>query len=320
MFAFFKTGVPLTSTRCLIGSLVVAALVGGCGSKSDAPKDTQVVAKVNSGEVSVHQLNFYLQGVGNVPADKLPAVKKQVLDRMIEQEALIQEAMLKKLDRDPIIQQQLEAAKRDVLVKAYFQKIATAIPMPDQPAIDKFFAENARLFEKRKIFRFAEITFPSRPINWPELEKALLPTKSIAEAAEVLKAKGIELPIGQNINRGTEDLPIDQVDKFLALKDGEVVIYSRPPGIIVAQILSSKDAPVDATKARPVIERYLANKARSEAVQAEMKRVKEGMKVTYMGEFAPGAVAAKPPTTGTPVPQNPTDEVKTLENGLKGLK
>jgi EpsD family peptidyl-prolyl cis-trans isomerase len=311
-------GKPVT---VIVSSLFVGLVLTGCGSKSDAPKDTQVVAKVNSGELSVHQLNFYLQGVGNVPADKLPQVKKQVLDRLVEQEAMVQEAMLKKLDREPAVQQQLEAAKRDVLVKAHLQRVAAAVPTPDQPAIDKFYAENSRLFEKRKIFRFAEITLPSRPVNWPDIEKALVPTKTIAEASEVLKGKGIELPIGQNIFRGTEDLPIDQIDKFLALKDGEVVIYARPPGIVIGQILSSKDAPVDAAKAKPVIERFLSNKTRSEAVQAEMKRVKEGMKVTYLGEFAPGAQVAKPAAAGaTPVPQNPTDDAKAMEKGLKGLK
>jgi EpsD family peptidyl-prolyl cis-trans isomerase len=301
-------------------AVALALLVNACGSKSEAPKDTQVVAKVNGSELSVSQLNFYLQGVGNIPADKLPAAKKDVLNRLVEQEAVVQEAMLKKLDRDPVIQQQLEAAKRDVLVKAHLQRVAAAVPAPDQAAIDKFYAERSVLFEKRKIYRFSEITLPGRPVTWTEIEKALLPTKSIAEAAAVLKAKGIDLPIAQNVNRGSEELPMDQIEKFLSLKDGEVVIYQRPPGIVIAQIMSSTDAPVDAAKAKPVIERFLVNKSRSEAVQAEMKRVKDGMKVTYLGEFAPGAEVPKPAAMNTPVPVNPTDDAKAMEQGLKGLK
>jgi EpsD family peptidyl-prolyl cis-trans isomerase len=298
----------LVSKRSLCAVRIVATclIVSACGSKTDTPKDTQVVAKVNDSELSVSQLNFYLQGVGNIPPDRLPAAKKEVLNRLVEQEAVVQEAMLKKLDRDPAIQQQLEAAKRDVLVKA--------------PAIDKFFTEKAVLFEKRKLYRFSEITLPGRPVTWAEIEKALLPTKSIQEAATVLKAKGIDLPIAQNVNRGSEELPMDQIEKFLSLKDGEVVIYQRPPGIVVAQIMSSTDAPVDAAKAKPVIERFLVNKARGEAVQAEMKRIKDGMKVTYLGEFAPGAEAPKPAAANTPVPVNPTDEAKAMEKGLKGLK
>jgi EpsD family peptidyl-prolyl cis-trans isomerase len=312
-FKFFGvTSSTLTLASCLI--------LSACGAKTDTPKDTQVVANVNGSELSVSQLNFYLQGVGNIPADRLPAARKEVLNRLVEQEAVVQEAMLKKLDRDPVIQQQLEAAKRDVLVKAHLQRVAAAVPAPDQEAIDKFFAERSVLFQKRKVYRFAEITLPGRPVTWTEIEKALLPTKSIAEAAAVLKAKGIDLPIAQNVNRGTEELPMDQIEKFLALKDGEVVIYQRAPGIVIAQILSSLDAPVDATKAKPVIERFLVTKARAEAVQAEMKRIKEGMKVTYLGEFAPGAGAPKPAIADTPVPLNPSDVNKAMEKGLKELK
>jgi EpsD family peptidyl-prolyl cis-trans isomerase len=304
----------------LVQGVVLCCVLSACSAKTDAPKDTQVVAKVNDAELSVSQLNFYLQGIGNVPADKLPAAKKEVLNRLVEQEAVVQEAMLKKLDRDPLIQQQLEAAKRDVLVKAHLQRVAAAVPAPDQAAIDKFFAERSVLFEKRKIYRFSEITLPGRPVAWAEIEKALLPTKTIAEAAAVLKAKGIDLPIAQNVNRGSEELPMDQIEKFLSLKDGEVVIYQRPPGIVIAQIMSSADAPVNAPKAKPVIERFLVNKLRSEAVQAEMKRIKDGMKVTYLGEFAPGAEPAKPAAMNTPVPVNPTDDAKAMEQGLKGLK
>jgi EpsD family peptidyl-prolyl cis-trans isomerase len=304
------------SKHATLLSMTVLLLVGCGGAKTEAPKATQVIAKVNDSELSIHQLNFFLQNAGNVPAERMPAIKKEALNRLVEQEAVVQEAMLKKLDRDPGVQQQLEAAKRDILVKAHFQKVALAAAVPEQAAIDKFFAEKPSMFEKRKVYRFAEIVLPGRPVNWSEIEKLLLPTKTINEASEVLKSKGIELPIAQNVIRGSEDLPMEQVDKFLTLKDGEVVIYTRPPGIVIAQILSSKEAPVDATKAKPVIERFLLNKSRNDAVQAELKRVKDAMKVTYLGEFAAGADVAKPAQPAKPT----TDDASAMEKGLKGLK
>jgi EpsD family peptidyl-prolyl cis-trans isomerase len=303
---------------------VLFQVLSACGgNKTEAPKATQVAAKVNDVELSVHQLNFYLQGVGNVPPDKLPQARKEVLSRLIEQESIVQEALLKKLDREPQVQQQLEAARRDVLVKAHLQKVAASVGTPDEAAITKFFEEKPALFAKRRVYKFSEITLPGVPVNWAAVEKLLLPTRTIAEAAEVLKSKGIELPIAQNINRGSEELPIEQVEKFAGLKEGEVVIYQRPPGIVIAQILSSKEAPVDVTKAKPVIERFLMNKARSEAVQGEMKRIKDGVKVTYLGEFSAGAEppkAATPAGPLTPAKATAADDAKSMENGLKGLK
>jgi hypothetical protein len=102
------------------------------------------------------------------------------------------------------------------------------------------------------------------------------------------------------------------------VKDGEVVIYSRPPGIVVAQILSSTAAPVDEKQAKPVIERFLQNKGRTEAIQSEMKRLKDEAKVTYLGEFAADAKAPAPAAPVAPTPK--TDDANTIEKGIKGLK
>jgi EpsD family peptidyl-prolyl cis-trans isomerase len=305
--------------KLAVSALALGSVVAcGGGNKAEAPKATQVIAKVNDTELSVHQLNFALQGVGNLPPDRLLAVKKDVLNRLVEQEIAVQEALKKKLDREPAVQQQLEASRRDILMKAQLQRIGAGVAIPDQVAIDKFFVENPALFQKRKTYRFAEISLPGIPTAWSELEKALLPVKTIAEAAEVLKTRKIELPIAQNVNRGSEDLPIEIATKLVNVKDGEVVIYSRPPGIVVAQILSSTAAPVDEKQAKPVIERFLQNKGRTEAIQSEMKRLKDEAKVTYLGEFAADAKAPAPAAPVAPTPK--TDDANTIEKGIKGLK
>jgi EpsD family peptidyl-prolyl cis-trans isomerase len=295
-------------------------LVAGCGSKTESIAPSQIVAKVNTGEISVHQLNFVLQGIQGVPQDKLPMVKKEALSRLVDQEAIVQQAILAKLDREPNVQQQLEAARREILTRAYLLKISNAVSVPDQAAVTKFFSEKPALFQNRKVYRFAEINIPGRPINWPEIEKSLLPAKSIGEASTILKAKGLELPVINNVGRGTEDLPIDVAEKIVNIRDGEVIVYFRAPNFVVAQILSSKDAPVDETKARPIIERFLQNKSKAEAVQAEMKRLKEVTKVTYLGEFAGDVLApAKSDTPLAPAPKA-TDEESAIEKGLKGLR
>jgi EpsD family peptidyl-prolyl cis-trans isomerase len=310
----------LRSFPICVGVSLTALTLVACGPKTETAAATQIVAKVNNGEISVHQLNFVLQGVQGVPPDKLPLVKKEALSRLVDQEALVQQAISAKLDREPNVQQQLEAARRDILSKAYLQKISNAVSVPDQAAIDKFFAEKPALFQNRKIYRFAEINIPGRPGNWAEIEKSLLPSKSILEASTILKSKGLELPVINNVARGTEDLPLDVADKIVNVKDGEVIIYFRAPNFVVAQILSSKEAPVDEAKAKPIIERFLQNKSKGEAVQAEMKRLKEATKITYLGEFA--TTATTPAKTEPPAAVAPkaTDEQSTIEKGLKGLR
>ena len=240
-----------------------------------------------------------------------------MLNRLVEQEGIVQEALNKKTDREPNVQQQLEAARREVLVRNYLQKIASSVSPPDPLEVEKFFSEKPFLFQNRKVYKFAEISLPGVPIAWKEIEKALIPAKSITEASAILKSKSIDLPIVQNVVRGSEELPMDLIQKISTLKDGEVIIYPRPPGIAIAQIMNSTDAPVDQAKAKPLIERFLNNQARTEAVQAEIKRIKEASKVTLMGEFAAGAEAPKP--VAAPAAPTPAD-ASVIDKGLKNLK
>ena len=338
---------------------VLAMSVAGCGNDAALPEGSQVVAKVGKNELTVHQLNFLLQGLPDLPPERVTAVRKEALERLVEQEALVQAANEKKLANDPAVQQQLEAARRQVLAQAYLRTVALGVTAPDPAAVDKFYTENPDLFRKRRVWRFAEIGLPFRPVAWPELEKALLPTRTIAEAAQVMKERGLDLPVAQNVQRPSEDFPLEMLPKLANVKNGEVIIYPRGRGIVIAQLLDSREVPVDEAKARPAIERALLNRARSDAVQAEAKRVRDAAQVAYLGEFAEGAAkksktdskaaameaeasrtgaqpaaaaaaAAAATVQSRPLPETPplssanepvtAEDVEAITKGLKGLK
>ena len=333
------------SLTVLSSVLMAAAVLVGCAKKDEAAKPTQVIAQVNGTELSVHQLNFAMQGLqvpAGLPAEQLAKVRKSTLDKMIDQEALVQEAINKKVDRDPNVQQQLEAARKDILVRNHLQKIGSTVSPPNSEAVAKFYQENPELFKDRNIFQFAEIVLPRLPNNWPELEKALLPTKTLAQVVEVLRANNINAPVSQNVIRPAEDLPLETVKQITNLKDGEIAIYARPPAIVIAQITARKALPIEEAKATQAIEQFLSGKTRNEVAQAEVKRVHDAAKITYLGEFTGGVApvgapvvekkvpsVAAPAMPATPVAPAPTPAMdaaakesskEVIEKGLKGLK
>jgi EpsD family peptidyl-prolyl cis-trans isomerase len=307
--------------RILSPFLIALTATGviGCSDKSGDQKASQVIAKVNDKEISVHRLNLMLQDVPpQVAPEQLPQIRKAALDRLVEQELLVQQALEKKRDREPAVVQQLEAARRDILARAFLQSVGETSPKPDAAAIKKFYTENAALFKDRNVFQFTEIALQRVPSNWGELEKALKPANTIPEVVDVLRKFNLNVPVSQNIIRGTEDLPIESAKAISAMKDGEIVIYSRPPGIVIALIQARKSDPLDENKATAKIEQFLTNKGKSEAVAVEVKRLKDSAKVTYLGDFAAQsdkkiAVEAKPTTTKT-------DDQNAMDKGVKGLK
>jgi EpsD family peptidyl-prolyl cis-trans isomerase len=111
------TGACANILRTSLGVTMALGLFAGCSDKN--PKTaTQVAARVNDGEISVHQVNFLLQQ-REVRQEEAEAASRQALARLIDQELAVQKALDLKIDRQPAVLQALEAAKRDVLARAY---------------------------------------------------------------------------------------------------------------------------------------------------------------------------------------------------------
>lgn len=299
--------------------LAAATVLGACGGGDGGKTVTQVAARVNGDEISVHQINFVLQRTPGIPPERAAEARKEVLERLLDQELFVQRAKASKLDRDPDVMQRLEAARRDVLAKAYSERAAAQTARPDAAEIDAFFASNPGLFAQRRIWRLNEIVLPGLPVNWSQFAKEMEATRSAAEAADLLRRHGIETSVATNVSRGSEAIPLEVLPKFAALKDGEMAIFRNGVQIVIAEIRSSRAAPLDAKQAGPAIEQFITNKRRTEAVQAEVKRVRETAKIEYRGDFAAGK---PPPAPAAGKPADPGDrrEKDTLEKGISGLK
>ena len=308
--------VPARFVR-VAAALAVALAAAACGGGgSGAKKATQIVAKVNDDELSVHQINFVLQRTPGIPPERAAEARKEVLERLIDQELAVQRAKESKLDRDAAIMQRLEAARREVLARAYMERVAAQVPKPDAGEVAKFFADNPSLFAERRIWRLNEIVLPGQPSNWATLSKQLAPLKTAAEAAVLLRRAGIDSAVATNVARGSEGIPLDLLPKFAKLKDGDVAIFQNGPQIVIAEIRSSQSAPLDAKQAGPAIEQFIMNRRRTEAAQAEMKRLRDGAKIEYKGDFAQGG--AEP--AAKPAPKASDGEKGAIERGVGGLK
>ena len=92
--------------------LLTAGLLAGCGGGGDkGEKASQTAAKVNKEEITVHQINFVLQQQRGLKPEQAEAASKQILERLIDQELALQKALEQKLDREPRVVQQIEAAR-----------------------------------------------------------------------------------------------------------------------------------------------------------------------------------------------------------------
>ena len=126
-------------TYTLLASALVLGLVA-CGDKGDKKVATQVAAKVGSEEISVHQINQILQRANTnaTTPDAAKAMSREVLEKLIDQQLAVEQAVEAKLHRSPDVVTQIEAARREILARAYMQKLASALPKPTAEEIKAY--------------------------------------------------------------------------------------------------------------------------------------------------------------------------------------
>ncbi len=263
--------------------------LAACGDKKDKPA-SQIAAKVNKEEISVHQINFVLQQQRGLKPEQADAAGKQVLERLVDQELALQKAQDLKLDREPRVVQQLEAARREIIARAYLEKTGEAAPKPAPEEIAKYYADKPALFKERRIYNIQEIAIEAKPEQVEGLRAKLVAAKTVNDFIDFLKASNFNFAGNQAV-RPAEQLPLNMLDTFAKMKDGQTMLVPSANGAQVVVLTGSRAEPVDEARARPAIEQFLLNDAKRKIVESNLKAMRSAAKIQYVGKFADGAPA-----------------------------
>lgn len=320
-----------------IAAATVAALaLAACGKEGSKPA-TQVAAKVNKEEISVHQINFVLQRQQGLKPEQAEVTGQQVLERLIDQEVAVQKAQEQKIDRDPAVMQEIEAARREIIARAYVGKVGNGVSKPTPEEVKAYYDSKPALFRNRRIYSMVEMKVQASPQQVADMQSRLSSFKSMAELGDYLKQSNLRVSTSQNTTPA-ENLPLQLIDRFAALKEGETVFAASPGGARLLTVTRATDAPVTEEQGRPAIEQYLINERRRKAIEEDMKMIRSTAHVEYIGRFAPAAsgATANPAATpaaaasaaaalaATPAPKAPASAAglddASLNKGLAGLK
>lgn len=294
--------------RTLVFALapVLATTLVGCGGKDEQKPATQVAARVNGDEITVHQINNVLGRSANIPPEALAQAKREILDRLVDQQIARQQATEKKLDRTPNVVQAIEAMKTDILARAYLEQLAAAEPQVAPEEIKKYYNENPQLFAQRRVFHIEEVATRRQNGLAAGMAEQASKSRSVQAVASWLRSRSVQFAQNERFVP-SEEIPMAMLAKVYAAKEGDVQISETGDTVAAFRIVSSKSAPVSEAAATPRIHQFLYNQRVSTAVAKEMKRLKESAKVEYVGEFAGGApkAAAAPATAPKPAASAP---------------
>jgi EpsD family peptidyl-prolyl cis-trans isomerase len=319
-----SAGKPAPAVLARLGASVLfcAALLSGCGGH-EKKAQSQVAARVNDEEITIHQVNSQLARSGVTGEAATKAASKRILDGLIDQELIVQQAKRKKLDRDPAVMQSIEEAKRQILSQAYLERDVYSRKQPTPEEGKAFYDAHPELFAKRKAYKFHVFSVPKDKFG-EEMKPALDNAKTAGEVASILKSRGIDFK-EDDLRWLAEQVPMEILPSIAKMKVGDIMSLDQGAQTTLMLLESAADSPVDEAQAKPVIEKFIANSKNKELVDSKLKQLRAGEQITYVGQFAETPPDAAAPVPETKEPQPPQQPPKAqpndfIQKGLKGLK
>jgi len=304
--AFSGRGLCVSAVAVVMVTTI--AMLAGCGDKKKEKPATQTAAKVNKEEITVHQINFVLQQQRGLAPEQAASASKQALERLIDQELALQKALDQKIDRDPRVAQQLDAARREIIARAYVEKISSGASKPSPAEVKAYYDTHLPLFKERRLYSLQELSIEAKPDQIATLRAKLESAKSVPEFVEYLKANDIKFGANQAV-RAAEQLPLASLDRIAVLKDGQSVFSQTPTGATILILAGSRSQPVDEIKATPAIEQFLLNDRKRKVVEEDLRALRTAAKIEYVGDYAKGGTREVTPPLAPPVEAPPLTSV-----------
>jgi EpsD family peptidyl-prolyl cis-trans isomerase len=271
----------------------VLLVLAGC---SDAPgeRPTQVVARVGSSEVSALQLDLAMKAEqSRAPGD---VERQQVIDRLIDRELAVQQALARKLDRQPEVMLRLQEMRREILASAFAEQLAAAQPKPTEQAVRAFYAGNPELFAQRKIYRLRQLVIPASSPQLGQAKERLASRHPLAEIASWLASENARFS-QQDVLRAAEQVPLEALRKLHLLGEGQTAIFEAPQALYAYQLLGFQSAPLDLAAATPLIASHLARQEGDRVMRAELQMLRASASIEVFGPPTARATAQAKPGT-----------------------
>jgi EpsD family peptidyl-prolyl cis-trans isomerase len=262
----------------------LAVFLASCGGKAPSGP-TQVVATVSGEEITELQVNQALERQQGLKPDQIESVSRKLVTGLVDQEIILQKARDVKLDRDQRVVQNVEASKREIIVRAYLERIAEGTAKPTVKEIQAYFEENPALFKERRIYTFQEVSVQATDAQRSAIEKQLILLKSPAALEAYFKEQNIPAR-SERSTTAAENIPLPLLQRISTLKNGQGLILPANGGLRIVLLVGSQDAPVAEDKAAPAISAFLLSQRKRQNVEKEVVSLRTGSKVEYFGKYA----------------------------------
>jgi peptidyl-prolyl cis-trans isomerase C len=302
---------PMFATALILACVLGLAACGRGGGAEHAPeRGDRAVAKVDgqtvwSSDVKREAVAQGLIGEGE-PLDVSSDLFRRVLDEVVDQRLLAEEALKRKLDKDPMAQRRLAAARDRVLGDMLVESVvAEAV---NDNAIRGLYQEQLKLAKRSEEIHARQIVLPTAAEA--EAVRKLLAAGASFEALAMEKSTDAATRFnGGDLGYFTIDVMPEAYDAALkAVRPGQVVgPFPVAGGYALVKVEDRREEqPITLEAARPQIVRFLTY----DQIRDLLEKLRGRSKVEVMvksdtsGQAVPPADAPRPgaPQVSAPTP------------------
>lgn len=275
--------IRLRRLRTLVAAGSSAALMAcGGADKPTSSEPTQVAARVNSQDISVHQVDALLQSQPALISRYGDQAREKVLNSLIEQELAAQAAKRADLDHAPQVLQALELSRREVLARAYQDQLAAKAVEPSSDEVDRFYDSHPELFAQRKRFTLQDVVVDLAGAEPAPLRSRVAELTRPDDVEPAVRSAGARYTSRVH-ERFAEEIPAALLPKIAGLVLGHSVWIDREGGAEIFSLKAQDPAPLTLAEARPTIKAYLMQERRRSVVDAGMQSLRQAAKIDYVG-------------------------------------
>lgn len=265
MFQQFPSNVYLFC----IGTLL-SFILNGCTNPDDKGA-TQVVARVNDFEITVHQQNAafaaHSQTVQNIRIDQ-----QNILNKLIDNTLLKQALVSEHLTSKPETVQAITNAVTEAYASVYKDWLTANIAKPTSEEVLRHIKEHPDFFEKRQLFEVKELIILDN-LSIQDVEFLAFKAQTIAQVRDWLKAH--EIPFSNRIYYLTTELLRPEFSNFNAPHHKVDMIRFNEHGIPKFQSITPlMHAPIEPQDAPLVAEEQLIQLRYTEKINSELSRLR----------------------------------------------
>lgn len=279
---------PSPLLRAVVALAALMALTA-CGDKPEA------AVRVNNTDIPAPLVDLLVQQRG-LKGEQADAASRQIVERLINEQLALQKATDMKLDREPRIALALEAARREVLARAYAERVGEAASKPTAADVKQFYDTKPALFKERRVYNIQEILIECKPEQVQMLREKLAASANVNAFLDYLRANDFRYQGSQAV-RTAEQLPPVALEGFSKMKDGSAAVLGSATGAQVLVLANSRDQPLTEEQAKPVIEQMLIAERKRKLIEEDLRTLRAGAKIEYASRFSQPASAAAAAST-----------------------